>query len=73
MCLNKELFERAEWRDIVICLAFPPSMFINTRALFHKWLLLTGLASVHEFLAGLISRIDVVTTTGRMKTEHDSS
>ncbi|CAA7057038.1 unnamed protein product [Microthlaspi erraticum] len=41
LCLNKELFERAEWRDIVICLAFPPSMFINTRALFHKWLLLT--------------------------------
>uniref|UniRef100_A0A1J3D741 Uncharacterized protein n=1 Tax=Noccaea caerulescens TaxID=107243 RepID=A0A1J3D741_NOCCA len=57
LCLNKELFERAEWRDIVICLALPPSMFINTRALLHKWFLLTGLASVHEFLAGLISAI----------------
>ncbi|CAA7057035.1 unnamed protein product [Microthlaspi erraticum] len=57
LCLNKELFERAEWRDIVICLALPPSMFVNTRALLHKWLLLTGLASVHEFLAGLISAI----------------
>ncbi|XP_010512346.1 PREDICTED: uncharacterized protein LOC104788303 isoform X2 [Camelina sativa] len=57
LCLKKELFERAEWRDIVICLALSPSMFINTRALLHKWLLLTGLASVFEILAGLVSAI----------------
>ncbi|XP_010413573.1 PREDICTED: uncharacterized protein LOC104699876 isoform X1 [Camelina sativa] len=57
LCLKKELFERAEWRDIVICLALSPSMFINTRALLHKWLLLTGLASVFEVLAGLVSAI----------------
>ncbi|XP_010469200.1 PREDICTED: uncharacterized protein LOC104749304 [Camelina sativa] len=57
LCLKKELFERAEWRDIVICLALSPSMFINTRALLHKWLLLTGLACVFEVLAGLVSAI----------------
>ncbi|KAJ0254874.1 Acyl-CoA synthetase family protein [Hirschfeldia incana] len=57
LCLNKELFERAEWRDIVVCLALSPSMFINARALLHKWLLLTGLASVFELLGGLVSAI----------------
>ncbi|VVB06364.1 unnamed protein product [Arabis nemorensis] len=57
LCLKNELLERAEWRDIVICLVLSPSMFINTRALLHKWFLLTGLASVFEFLAGLVSAI----------------
>ncbi|CAL9245657.1 unnamed protein product [Arabidopsis halleri] len=57
LSIKKELFERAEWRDIVICLALSPTMFINTRALLHKWLLLTGLASVFEVLAGLVSAI----------------
>lgn len=57
LCLNKELFERAEWRDIVVCLALSSSMFINARALLHKWLLLTGLASVFELLAALVSAI----------------
>ncbi|EOA25168.1 hypothetical protein CARUB_v10018480mg [Capsella rubella] len=57
LCLKKELFERAEWRDIVSCLVLSPTMFINTRALLHKWLLLTGLASVFEVLAGLVSAI----------------
>ncbi|KAL1190895.1 hypothetical protein V5N11_025639 [Cardamine amara subsp. amara] len=61
LCLQKELFERAEWRDIVVCLALSPTMFINTRALLHKWLLLSGLASVFELLAGFVSAIvDIV-------------
>ncbi|CAN7013220.1 unnamed protein product [Brassica oleracea var. botrytis] len=57
LCLNKELFERAEWRDIVVCLALSPSMFISARALLHKWFLLTGLASVFELLAALVSAV----------------
>ncbi|ESQ44048.1 hypothetical protein EUTSA_v10006501mg [Eutrema salsugineum] len=57
LCLKKELFESAEWRDIVICLALSPSMFINARALLHKWFLLTGLATVFELLAALVSAI----------------
>ncbi|VYS60978.1 unnamed protein product [Arabidopsis thaliana] len=57
LCVKRELFERGEWRDIVICLAISPTMFINTRSLLHKWLLLTGLASVFEVLAGLVSAI----------------
>ncbi|KAF3558144.1 hypothetical protein F2Q69_00014549, partial [Brassica cretica] len=57
LCLNKELFERAEWRDIVVCLGLSPSMFISARALLHKWLLLTGLASVFELLAALVSAV----------------
>nr|VDD09332.1 unnamed protein product [Brassica oleracea] len=57
LCLNKELFERAEWRDIVVCLGLSPSMFISARALLHKWFLLTGLASVFELLAALVSTV----------------
>ncbi|KAF8081366.1 hypothetical protein N665_0890s0004 [Sinapis alba] len=57
LCLHKELFERAEWRDIVVCLSLSPSMFINARALLHKWFLLTGLASVFDLLAALVSAI----------------
>ncbi|CAN7056566.1 unnamed protein product [Brassica rapa subsp. trilocularis] len=57
LCLNKELFERGEWRDVVVCLALSPSMFINARALLHKWFLLTGLASVFDLLAALVSAV----------------
>ncbi|CAN8254136.1 unnamed protein product [Cochlearia groenlandica] len=61
LCLEKELFERREWRDIVICLALSPSMFINARALLHKWFLLMGLASVFELLAALVSAtLDII-------------
>ncbi|CAH2063407.1 unnamed protein product [Thlaspi arvense] len=58
LCLKKELFEREEWHTIVVCLALSPSMFINTRALLHKWFLLTGIASVFELLAALVSALE---------------
>ncbi|KAL0725375.1 hypothetical protein Bca4012_039974 [Brassica carinata] len=57
LCLNKELLERAEWRDIIVCLSLSPSMFINARALLHKWFLVTGLASVFDLLAALVYAI----------------
>lgn len=41
ICLNEELFEKMEWRSMIICLALSPVMFIETRALLHRWFLLT--------------------------------
>ncbi|PWA49889.1 hypothetical protein CTI12_AA477100 [Artemisia annua] len=55
LCLSDELFEKMEWRSIIICLAFSPVMFIDSRALLHRWFLLTGLASVLELQAELVS------------------
>ncbi|GMY36298.1 hypothetical protein FCV25MIE_31540 [Fagus crenata] len=61
ICLNEEFHERMDWRSIIVCLVLSPSMFIETRALLHSWLLLTGLASVQEFLTKLVSIIlDVI-------------
>ncbi|KAK9055479.1 hypothetical protein SSX86_026562 [Deinandra increscens subsp. villosa] len=57
ICLNEELFENVEWRSIIICLAFSPLMFIETRALLHRWFLLTGLASVLELEVELVSMV----------------
>ncbi|KAG2718177.1 hypothetical protein I3760_03G207800 [Carya illinoinensis] len=59
--LNEEFHERMDWRHTILCLVLSPTMFIETRALLHSWLLLTGLASVQEFLTKLISIIlDVI-------------
>nr|GEW59402.1 hypothetical protein [Tanacetum cinerariifolium] len=55
LCLSDELFEKMEWRSIIICLAFSPVMFIETRAFLHRWFLLTGLASVLELQVELVS------------------
>ncbi|MFS7991296.1 hypothetical protein Hanom_Chr12g01069131 [Helianthus anomalus] len=52
--LNKDIYENIEWRSIIICLALSPLMFIETRALLHRWFLLTGLASVLELEAELV-------------------
>lgn len=41
LCLDQEFHERTEWRMIVMCLMFCPFMFIETRALLHKWFLET--------------------------------
>ncbi|XP_010545347.1 PREDICTED: uncharacterized protein LOC104817755 [Tarenaya hassleriana] len=57
LCLNKELFEKADWHDVVTCLVLSPSMFIKTRSLLHKWFLLTGLACIVDFLASLVTAI----------------
>ncbi|KAK1413858.1 hypothetical protein QVD17_29594 [Tagetes erecta] len=55
ICLDAELYDKIEWRLIIICLAFTPLMFIETRALLHRWFLLTGLASVLELEVELVS------------------
>ncbi|KAJ0491274.1 hypothetical protein HanIR_Chr12g0562091 [Helianthus annuus] len=52
--LNEEIYQNIEWRSIIICLALSPLMFIETRALLHRWFLLTGLASVLELEAELV-------------------
>lgn len=57
ICLNEEFHERMDWRSTIVCLVLSPTMFIETRALLHNWLLVTGLASVQEFLTKLVSII----------------
>ncbi|KVH93962.1 hypothetical protein Ccrd_003978 [Cynara cardunculus var. scolymus] len=57
ICLSEELYEKMEWRSIIICLALSPLMFIETRALLHSWFLLTGLASVLELQVELVSMV----------------
>ncbi|KAM7512978.1 hypothetical protein LguiB_011853 [Lonicera macranthoides] len=61
LCLNNELYERIEWRSVIICLVISPAMFIETRALLHNWFLATGLASVLEIQTELVSLVlDVI-------------
>ncbi|KAI3524728.1 hypothetical protein L1887_03391 [Cichorium endivia] len=57
ICLNEELYEKIEWRSVIICLALSPLMFIETRALLHSWFLHSGLDSVLEFQTGLVSML----------------
>nr|XP_043627179.1 uncharacterized protein LOC122598655 [Erigeron canadensis] len=57
ICLSEELYENMEWRSIIICLALSPLMFTETRALLHRWFLLTGLASVLELQVELVSMV----------------
>ncbi|XP_062091026.1 uncharacterized protein LOC133797210 [Humulus lupulus] len=57
----KEFHERIDWRDIVKCLVLSPVMFIEARALLHRWFLVTGLSSVLELLNALCSvMLDVI-------------
>lgn len=57
LCLSNEFHKRMDWRNLVICLALSPVMFIETRALLHNWFLMTGFAFILEFLVALISVI----------------
>ncbi|KAF3439602.1 hypothetical protein FNV43_RR17880 [Rhamnella rubrinervis] len=61
LCLSKEFHERMDLHCVVTCLVLSPIMFIETRALLHRWFLVTGLVSVLELLIVLGSVIlDVV-------------
>ncbi|PRQ46839.1 hypothetical protein RchiOBHm_Chr2g0093321 [Rosa chinensis] len=61
LCLSKEFHESTEWRSIIISLVLSPIMFVEARALLHRWFLVTGLASVLELLIQLVSvTLDVV-------------
>ncbi|XP_077254191.1 acyl-CoA synthetase family protein isoform X2 [Tasmannia lanceolata] len=53
--LKKELHERMAWRSIIICLVTSPAAFMEARALFHNWFLVTGLASILELCTGIVS------------------
>ncbi|KAL8040353.1 hypothetical protein ABFX02_10G092400 [Erythranthe guttata] len=57
LCLSMEIYNRIEWRSKLICIAISPSIFAETRALLHKWFLMTGLASVMEFLTVLVGQV----------------
>ncbi|XP_059431855.1 uncharacterized protein LOC132165349 isoform X2 [Corylus avellana] len=66
ICLNEEFHERMDWRSTIVCLVLSPTMFIETRALLHRWLLVTGLALVQEFLTKFVSVIvDVISRPTR--------
>lgn len=61
MCLETAFLERMEWRSMLICLVFSPAMFVETRALLHRWFLMTGLASILELEIKLVlSLLDVI-------------
>lgn len=55
LCLRKELYNRMEWRIIIICLVCSPTIFMEMRSLLHFWLLATGLGSVLELNNALVS------------------
>ncbi|CAH1425213.1 unnamed protein product [Lactuca virosa] len=57
ICLNDELYEKIKWRSVIIFLALSPLIFIETRSLLHTWFLHTGLDSVLELQAGLVSML----------------
>ncbi|KAK3003038.1 hypothetical protein RJ639_018794 [Escallonia herrerae] len=61
LCLNMELYEKVEWRSMIICLVLSTAMFIETRALLHNWFLATGMASVLQLQIELTSLVlDVI-------------
>ncbi|KAK3009698.1 hypothetical protein RJ639_014804 [Escallonia herrerae] len=61
LCVNMELYEKVEWRSMIICLVLSPAMFIETRALLHNWFLATGMASVLQLQIQLTSLVlDVI-------------
>lgn len=41
LCLSKEFHESTEWRSIIISLVLSPIMFVEARALLHRWFLVT--------------------------------
>ncbi|XP_050376284.1 uncharacterized protein LOC126793721 [Argentina anserina] len=61
LCLSKEFHECTEWHSVIISLVLSPNMFVEARALLHRWFIVTGLASVLELLIQLVSvTLDVV-------------
>ncbi|OAY82320.1 hypothetical protein ACMD2_16604 [Ananas comosus] len=57
LCLKKELYDHMAWRSIIICLVTSPTIFMETRALLHRWFLMTGLASVLDLQVGIVSSV----------------
>uniref|UniRef100_A0A1D1Z9W9 Pre-mRNA-processing-splicing factor 8 n=1 Tax=Anthurium amnicola TaxID=1678845 RepID=A0A1D1Z9W9_9ARAE len=55
--LKSEFHERMAWRLLIVYLVTSPTMFTQTRALLHKWFLVTGLASVLELQIALVSSL----------------
>ncbi|KAB2619711.1 hypothetical protein D8674_015580 [Pyrus ussuriensis x Pyrus communis] len=61
LCLSREFHENNIWRSIITSLVLSPIMFVEARALLHRWFLVTGLASVLKLLIQLVSMtLDVV-------------
>ncbi|KAM0933540.1 hypothetical protein DsansV1_C35g0229991 [Dioscorea sansibarensis] len=57
LCLKKELHNRPAWCSITLCLVASPIAFAETRTLLHNWFLLTGLASILEVKAAIVSAV----------------
>ncbi|XP_057787660.1 uncharacterized protein LOC131004910 [Salvia miltiorrhiza] len=57
LSLQTEIYDRIDWRSKIICLVMSPSMFIETRALLHKWFLMTGLASLMELQSEIVGHV----------------
>ncbi|XP_042047423.1 uncharacterized protein LOC121793477 [Salvia splendens] len=57
LSLKTEIYDRKDWRSKIICLVISPSIFIETRALLHKWFLMTGLASLMELQSEIVGHV----------------
>ncbi|KAL1547764.1 hypothetical protein AAHA92_16081 [Salvia divinorum] len=57
LSLKTEIYDRKDWRSKIICLVISPSMFIETRALLHKWFLMTGLASLMDLQSEIVGHV----------------
>ncbi|KAL5660641.1 hypothetical protein ACJX0J_027766, partial [Zea mays] len=55
LCLRKELYNRMEWRIIIICPVCSPTVFMEMRSLLHFWFQGTGLSCVLELHNALVS------------------
>ncbi|KAJ0964555.1 hypothetical protein J5N97_025693 [Dioscorea zingiberensis] len=55
--LKDELHDKLAWRSMIICLVASPTTFAETRALLHSWFLMTGLASILELKAAIVSAV----------------
>ncbi|VVA10359.1 PREDICTED: ZEAMMB73_Zm00001d045353 [Prunus dulcis] len=61
LCLSKEFRESNDWLSVITSLVLSPIMFVEARALLHRWFLVTGLSSVLELLIQLVAVVlDVV-------------
>ncbi|XP_042054495.1 uncharacterized protein LOC121799234 [Salvia splendens] len=61
LSLKTEFYDRKDWRSKIISLVISPSMFIETRALLHKWFLMTGLASLMELQSEIVGHmLDII-------------
>ncbi|XP_074577434.1 uncharacterized protein LOC141833836 [Curcuma longa] len=57
LCLKKELHDRVSWRNVIICLVTSSTVFLETRAMLHRWFISTGLASSLNLKVGIVASV----------------